>query len=205
MRASPDETVLTREQGEVLVRLARQEIARALRCPVDCPVSEAEEAGAVFSRKQGLFVTLLSRGTLRGCIGSLSGTEPLRDGVRRHALNAAFHDQRFAPLDAAELAGVHIEVSVLTTPEPLTYADSDELIRRLRPDVDGVILIGPGEKSATFLPQVWRQLPEPEQFLEHLCRKAGLAPDAWRSGQLRVLTYQVQSFEEVPRGGSTNA
>ena len=91
---------------------------------------------------------------------------------------------------------MHIEVSVLSEPQPLITADADDLVRRLRPGVDGVILRGPNGEQATFLPQVWQQLKRPELFLDHLCRKAGLPGDAWRSGRLRVFTYQVQSFEE---------
>ena len=86
-------------------------------------------------------------------------------------------------------------MSVLTEPRPLAFSDPQDLLRQLRPNVDGVI-IRRGYASATFLPQVWQQLKRPELFLDHLCRKAGLAGDAWRSGRLRVFTYQVQSFEE---------
>ncbi len=143
-----------------------------------------------------VFVTLTKSGQLRGCIGSLAAIEPLAEGVRRNAVNAAFHDYRFAPLTAAELPELHIEVSVLSEPQPLTATDADDLVRRLRPGVDGVILQGPNGEQATFLPQVWQQLKRPELFLDHLCRKAGLPGDAWRSGRLRVFTYQVQSFEE---------
>ena len=88
-----------------------------------------------------------------------------------------------------------IEVSILTEPLPLAYRDSQDLIRKLRVNVDGVI-IRKGHASATFLPQVWEQLPRPENFLNHLCMKAGLPADAWKHSELEVLTYQVQYFEE---------
>jgi AMMECR1 domain-containing protein len=94
-----------------------------------------------------------------------------------------------------------VEVSVLTDPEPLRYESADDLLRLLRPGTDGVILKGVKGESATFLPQVWQQLPAVEQFLGHLCRKAGLADGVWRSGGLQILTYQVQSFEESRSGG----
>jgi AmmeMemoRadiSam system protein A len=187
--------VLTNQQGQTLVRLARQEIERHLGVTTERPVAEAELADPVLQQKSGVFVTLHKRGALRGCIGSLAAVEPIVEGIRRNALNAAFHDYRFKALTTAELPELHVEVSVLTEPKPLAYRDADELLHLLRPGIDGVILNGPGGASATFLPQVWQQLPACEQFLGHLCRKAGLAESAWRSGSLDISTYQVQSFE----------
>lgn len=187
--------MLTNQQGQTLVRLARQQIEGHLGVATDHPVTEAELADPALQQKNGVFVTLHKRGALRGCIGSLAAVEPIGEGIRRNALNAAFQDYRFAALTADELPELHVEVSVLTEPQPLAYRNADELLSRLRPGIDGVILRGPGRASATFLPQVWQQLPAPEQFLGHLCRKAGLAENAWRSGNLDISTYQVQSFE----------
>ena len=144
---------------------------------------------------RGTFVTLKIAGELRGCIGSLTTNQPLTDNVRANALNAAFHDPRFAPLTAEEWPQVQIEVSVLSAPRKLDYASGEELPDRLSPHVDGIV-IRSGYASSTFLPQVWKQLPRPQDFLAHLCLKAGLAADAWRKGNLEVETYQVQSFEE---------
>lgn len=188
--------MLTKQQGDILLRLARQQIESRLGVEASAVVTAEELNDPAFFEKRGVFVTLHKRLDLRGCIGSLLAMESIADGIRRNALNAAFHDSRFAPLTGAELPDLHIEISVLTDPQPLTYKTADELTRRLRPAIDGVILKGPGNASATFLPQVWQQLPTPEQFLGHLCRKAGLADGAWRSGTLHILTYQVQSFEE---------
>ena len=119
------------------------------------------------------------------------------EGVRRNAINAAFHDPRFSRLTKDELERTEIEVSILTEPQLLAYRDGQDLIQKLRVNVDGVI-IRKGYASATFLPQVWEQLPEPADFLSYLCRKAGLSSDAWQSSKLEVLTYQVQYFEETP-------
>lgn len=188
--------MVTPPQGRILVRLARQQIEEQLGLPASQPVTAAELSDPVFQQKKGVFVTLHKRKTLRGCIGSLAAAEELAAGIRRHALNAAFHDHRFAPVSADEVAELHIEVSVLTDPQPLDYTGADQLVERLRPGVDGVICKGQGGESATFLPQVWQQLPMAEQFLAHLCRKAGLADQAWRAGNLTIFTYQVQSFEE---------
>jgi uncharacterized protein len=193
--------MLTIQQGQLLVRLARQQIEQHLGVQPDRLVTDEELEHPAFHRKQGVFVTLHKRYDLRGCIGSLAAVEGIVDGVKRNALNAAFHDHRFEPLTAVELPALHVEVSVLTDPEPLRYESADDLLRLLRPGTDGVILKGGKGESATFLPQVWQQLPAVEQFLGHLCRKAGLADGVWRSGVLQILTYQVQSFEESRSGG----
>jgi len=190
--------MLNEHQGEILVILARQTIAERLGLPVPRPVSREELQDPALQEKRGVFVTLYKNGQLRGCIGSLVGLEPLVDGVRRNALNAAFHDSRFPPVTPDEFDDLRIEVSVLSEPKPLPYTDSADLIRKLRPGIDGVILRGPGGASATFLPQVWEQLPDPKLFLSHLCLKAGLPQDAWQSGLLEIDTYQVQHFEEQP-------
>ncbi|HOJ15372.1 MAG TPA: AmmeMemoRadiSam system protein A, partial [Deltaproteobacteria bacterium] len=136
------------------------------------------------------------KGRLRGCIGTLEARESILEGIRRNAINAAFKDPRFPPLGKDELARVRIEVSVLTEPKPLPYKDPDDLVRKLRPGVDGVI-IRKGWATATFLPQVWEQLEDPREFLSHLCLKAGLDAQAWERGGLEVETYQVQCLEEA--------
>lgn len=187
--------MLTDQQGQTLIRLARQQIEGHLGVTPTHPVAEAELMDPDLLHKSGVFVTLHKRGALRGCIGSLAAVESLLDAIRRHALNAAFHDHRFAALTSAELPELDVEVSVLTVPKPCAYQNTDELLLLLRPGVDGVILGQVGGASATFLPQVWQQLPAPGQFLDHLCRKAGLAETAWRTGDLAISTYQVQSFK----------
>ena len=148
-----------------------------------------------FQSHHGTFVTLKIKGQLRGCIGNLTPRETVWEGVKSNAINAAFHDPRFPPLTAKEFDQTEIEVSILSEPRPLEFRDGADLIQKLRAHVDGVI-IRKGYASATFLPQVWEQLPRPEEFLSHLCMKAGLPSDAWKDPQLEVLTYQVQYFEE---------
>ncbi|UCD79393.1 MAG: AmmeMemoRadiSam system protein B [Desulfobacterales bacterium] len=185
-------------QGQILVKLARQTIADKLGANVTDPEAGASDRilqDDSFKRHCGTFVTLKIKGQLRGCIGNLTASESVLDGVRRNAINAAFHDPRFSPLSKDELDRTEIEVSILSEPQPLEFRDEQDLIAKLRVNVDGVI-IRKGHASATFLPQVWEQLPEPDDFLTHLCMKAGLASDAWKSSQLEVLTYQVQYFEE---------
>lgn len=188
--------MLSEQQGHLLVRLARQTIEQHLGITPTRPVSAAELNQPALLERRGIFVTLHKRGELRGCIGSLTAVETIVDGIRRNAVNAGFHDYRFPSLSAQELPQLHVEISVLTDPVPLPYAAADDLLHLLHPGRDGVLLTGPGRTSATFLPQVWQQLPTVEQFLGHLCRKAGLPETAWQSGTLQIATYQVQSFEE---------
>ena len=190
---------LNTQQGAALVSLARQALAQHLGetiVPSDSQHLDALLADQALQARCGTFVTLKIDNQLRGCIGSLSATAPIVSGVRENALNAAFHDPRFPPLRQTELDALHVEVSVLTEPVPLAYTDADDLMSRLMPGVDGVI-IKKGLASATFLPQVWEQLPQPDSFLSHLCTKAGLPASQWREGDLTVLVCQVQYFEEA--------
>lgn len=192
----PMEKNYTEDQGRALLALARAAIQDHLG--VKDAVSPALKKALMddaFKAKTGTFVTLSISGELRGCIGSLEGREPLVEGVKHNAVNAAFGDPRFRPLSEKELDKIHIEVSILTEPETLAYSDAADLMNKLRPGVDGVI-IRQGYAGATFLPQVWEQLPDKEEFLSHLCMKAGLGADAWKRGKLEVKTYRVQCFEE---------
>ncbi len=184
-------SVLTKEQGKSLLQLARQTIAGRLGTVTETVVSKDSALDAEY----GTFVTLKIKGTLRGCIGNLLPTGPVAESVKRNAVSAAFHDSRFSPLTAKELENVDIDISVLSQPQILEYRDGADLISRLRPGTDGVILKLDGA-GATFLPQVWDQLPDPELFLGHLCRKAGLADTAWRDSHPEIEIYQVQAFEE---------
>ena len=148
------------------------------------------------------FVTLTSGrapgGALRGCIGSLGARRPLREDVEANAVAAALHDPRFAPLTARELDETVVEVSVLSAPTVLPAADEAELLARLRPGVDGVVLSACGRR-ATFLPQVWEQLPDPADFLARLRRKAGLPADYW-GRDVVVETYTVTAWQEAAPG-----
>jgi AmmeMemoRadiSam system protein A len=187
------------EQGRVLLRLARQSLCRRLGIPTDNDedraLARSLQLDDMFRRRCGVFVTLQIKGRLRGCIGSLTGTETVQDGVMRNALCAAFSDSRFQPLTVNECERIDIEISILSEPQPLAYKDANDLLAKLRPQVDGVI-IRKGVYGATFLPQVWDQLPHPEDFLSRLCQKAGLSSEIWRHEKLSVETYQVQHFHE---------
>jgi AmmeMemoRadiSam system protein A len=186
----------TQKQGQVLVTIARNAILERIdRSPAVDESWEKLIGDKRLQEKRGTFVTLHQNGQLRGCIGTLTATEPIIDGVKRNALNAALHDHRFTPVKPEELDSIEIEVSILTEPVSVKYTDGADLLTKLNPGEDGVI-IRQGAARATFLPQVWDQLPGPEEFLNHLCLKAGLAVDAWQTSKLEVLIYQVQYFDE---------
>jgi AmmeMemoRadiSam system protein A len=145
--------------------------------------------------ERGSFVTLTRNQALRGCIGNVLPDGPLWRSVMRNAQAAALRDYRFPPVQAAELDDLAIEISVLSATRTLAFASPEELLAKLRPDVDGVVLrIGAG--LATFLPQVWERMPDKVRFLDSLARKAGGAPGDWRKPDASVLTYEVECFSE---------
>lgn len=139
------------------------------------------------------FVTLTKAGKLRGCIGHLTPQLPLWQAVIENARSAALRDTRFAPVAAEELTELRLEISLLTEPRKLDFATPEELLERLHPHQDGVVL-GLGSRSATFLPQVWATIPDKENFLNRLALKAGGAADEWRGPGTQVSVYQVESF-----------
>jgi AmmeMemoRadiSam system protein A len=138
------------------------------------------------------FVTLRAAGVLRGCIGTLEALRPLVADVAHNAFAAANRDPRFPPLRPGERGGIEIHVSVLGPPEPLRFASEEELLAALEPGVHG-LWIAAGARSATFLPQVWEQLPEPKSFLHRLLDKAGLPPGIPCQG-LEAARYTVEEF-----------
>jgi AmmeMemoRadiSam system protein A len=126
----------------------------------------------------------------------LEAYRPLILDVQEHAISAAFEDYRFPPVQVGELNRILIEISILTSPNELEYQSTEELLSKLRPGLDGVILKN-GFQRATFLPQVWEKIKTKENFLQQLCLKMGANSDLWRKKKLQVLTYQVEEFHEV--------
>ena len=185
---------LTLEEQKTLLRMAREAIEHRVKGKKLPPIQTTSLTPNI--QEQGAsFVTLTIHGQLRGCIGALEAYQPLVDDVREHAVAAAFEDPRFPPLREDELSRIQIEVSRLTRPVPLKYKDADDLLSKLRPHIDGVI-IKDGLRRATFLPQVWEKLPDPSEFMDNLCYKMGVAHQYWRSNHLDVLVYQVEEFHE---------
>ena len=190
------EDKLTLEEQNVLLRMARDAMERGVKGEKLPPLDDSSLTPRL--REEGAsFITLTVRGQLRGCIGALEPYQSLAQDVREHAVAAALEDPRFPAVSERELNGIQIEVSRLTRPLPLEYKDADDLLSKLHPHVDGVILRDAFHR-ATFLPQVWEKIPDPVEFLGNLCYKMGASLDLWREKHLEVLTYQVEEFHESP-------
>jgi AmmeMemoRadiSam system protein A len=159
------------------------------------PELDAKDVPPKLTKKEGCFVTLTENGALRGCIGHIQAREPLYQAIIDNAQSAARRDPRFPPVESKEVGKIKIEISVLTAPQPLLFSSPEDLLNKLQPFEDGVVLQVRG-RTATFLPQVWTQLPDKVEFLNHLSEKAGCAPAAWRGQETSVSIYHVESFEE---------
>ena len=172
------EAITCTVRNEQLVKIKLQEYSQLLRDP-----------GASF-------VTLTIQGKLRGCIGTLEANQPLVLDVQEHAVAAALEDYRFPVVREEELQLISIEISRLTPVQLVDYSTHEDLISKIRVSVDGVLIRANGRR-ATFLPQVWEKVPDPEQFLSQLCMKMGATPDLWREKHLQIYTYQVEKFKEA--------
>jgi len=191
-----DEDHLTQQEKQALLSIARQALENGVR-GVSLPPLDLLALTPRLQADGTSFVTLTINGMLRGCIGSLEPNQSLAEDVREHAIAAALNDYRFPPVRINELSQIEIEVSRLTPLVSLEYDGPEDLFSRLRPGVDGVV-IRDGVRRATFLPQVWEKLPDPAEFLDHLCAKMGATPGLWRQKHLDVLIYQVEEFHEHP-------
>ncbi len=178
-------------QQQTLLALAEKAIRHALATGKALQVSPADYEETL-QQPAACFVTLKTKGQLRGCIGSLEAHRSMVEDVAHNADAAAFSDPRFPPLREEELAGLELDISLLTPAEEMHFTSEEELLSQLQPGIDGLIL-EEGYRRGTFLPSVWEQLPSSEQFLQHLKLKAGLPPDHW-SGNIRVSRYTTQIF-----------
>lgn len=186
---------LTHEERAVLLNLARQAIEKAV-AGLEPPAVDLEKLSPRLREDGVAFVTLTrANGELRGCIGGLEAVQPLALDVIEHAAAAALEDPRFYPVRPEEVPSLQIEVSCLTRPMPLEYETPEQLPDRLCPGEDGVVLHN-GFHRATFLPQVWEKLPDPQSFLNYLCQKMGAPSDLWRRKKLQVEIYHVEEFHE---------
>lgn len=168
---------LLREHGLTLLQLAAASIRHGLQHARPLPVTVGEYSESL--RGDGAsFVTLKCAGRLRGCIGSVDAHRPLAEDVAANGYAAAFHDSRFPRLQVTEWSQLQVSVSVLSEPEPMTFASEAELLAQLQPGEDGLIIRSQGRR-AVFLPQVWEQLPQPALFVTHLKEKAGLPANHW--------------------------
>jgi len=184
---------LTNDDKGMLVKLARNTIEAELIGGLN--IENPRNLSDALREKRGCFVSLHKKGVLRGCIGTIEPLKPLSSCVEEHAFNAAFRDPRFPPVTQKELSAIEIEISVLTVPQKITFEDGEDLKRKLKPGIHGVIL-SRGWQSATFLPQVWEQLPDVEMFLAHLCEKGGMKRTCWQSTETTVKAYEAEFFSE---------
>ena len=142
------------------------------------------------------FVTLTQAGQLRGCIGSILPTSPLITDVMHNAFRAAMHDPRFGAITKDEVGRTDISVSILSHPRPLAFSGTADLLGKLRPHVDGLILVD-GPRQSLFLPKVWEMLPDPALFVAHLKQKAGLAANH-DAPTLQAFRFTTESFPDAP-------
>jgi len=180
------------EQRIQLLQLARDSIEYGLQFGKALPVRLGDYDLAL-QQNAACFVTLHKDDQLRGCIGSLEAQQPLVKDVSDNAYSAAFRDPRFNPLQAQERELLELSISVLTPATAMSFSSEQDLLDQIEVGVDGLIL-QEGYRRGTFLPSVWEQLPDKQQFLQHLKLKAGLAPDHW-SDSIQVSRYQTESFE----------
>lgn len=180
---------LTKAHQQRLLALAKNSIEHGLLTGKPLKINLADFPPEL-TRRRATFVTLEKHHELRGCIGMLEAVRPLAEDIAENAFSAAFRDPRFPPLQAEELDGLDIHLSILTPAEPMAFTSEEDLLAQLQPGIDGLIL-EEGRRRGTFLPSVWESLPEPGQFLRHLKQKAGLPAGYW-SDTVRVYRYYAE-------------
>jgi len=180
---------------EVYLKIARQAIEDHLYNRNTLDKETLTKHHPELLQESATFVTLTMQGRLRGCIGSLVAHRPLLDDIIANARSAAFQDPRFIPLTHDELSNIEIEVSLLSQPKPVVYTTTEVLKSKITAGVDGVVLRLDGRR-ATFLPQVWEELPSFELFFMHLCQKAGLQGNCLKAHP-QIEVYQVEKIKEL--------
>jgi len=178
--------------SSIILKLAQQSIQDEFDYKQSIDTKQILKENPWLQKNGASFVTLTQEGKLRGCIGSLEAKRPLIEDIISNAKNAAFRDPRFPKLTREEFLTTDIEVSVLTPPTLLEYSDIEDLKSKINPNIDGVIL-KLHSYQATFLPQVWEELPEFESFFGHLLHKAGLPMDSFKNHPT-IYIYQVNKF-----------
>lgn len=187
-------TIVNEEEKKFLLKLARNTLEEYLKSGITPKIDE-KELTQTLKREYGCFVTLNLNGKLRGCIGYLQPIKPLYKAVMENAVNAAANDPRFRTVKYEELKDIKIEISVLSSLVEIEFESPNEILNQLVPLRDGVVL-KIGMSSATFLPQVWEDLPNKADFLAQLSLKSGNMPDAWKGKGVEVYTYFADVFHE---------
>jgi AmmeMemoRadiSam system protein A len=183
---------IPQDERTTLLGLAKESISHGLSHRK--PLAPEPPENKLLNQVRATFVTLEIGGSLRGCIGMLEAIRPLYIDVCENAFSAAFKDPRFPPLDSSGLNIVDITISVLSPFEPIEFTDEADLLSKIRPGIDGLVLCD-GYHRGTFLPAVWEDLPDRKEFWAHLKNKAGLPTHYW-SETLRVERYTSESFSE---------
>lgn len=186
---------LSKQDQDYLLQLVRQAIVNYFHGRELLKIAPADLPSPGLAEKKACFVTLTIDGNLRGCIGNIVAREPLYQNVINNTINAGYEDPRFFPLTQDELQKIKIEISVLSVPAQLDFVNFEDLLSKLRPNIDGIILQSDSH-YATFLPQVWEKIPQKEDFLNQLCLKAGASTDCWQNPNVKIWIYRVQKFGE---------
>ncbi len=184
-------TSLSDDDKKILREVARDSIHYGLQHhkPLPINLSDYKERLTIPGAS---FVTLNLNHQLRGCIGTLEAYQPLVKDIADHAFAAAFQDPRFPPVTADEEQHLELHVSVLSKPVPIEFSDEEDLLTKIEPGIDGLILEDKHHKG-TFLPSVWEQLTSPREFLSHLKLKAGLKQDDWNEN-IQIYRYHTSGF-----------
>ncbi|NOT11774.1 MAG: AmmeMemoRadiSam system protein A [Methylococcaceae bacterium] len=183
---------LTKTDQQQLLDLAKRSIEQGLKTGKPLAIHLSDYPADLLEQR-ATFVTLNINKQLRGCMGKLEAVKPLAEDIAENAFSAAFRDPRFPALTTDEFNNLEIHLSILTAAEPVFFATEQDLLSKLKPHSDGLIL-QEGHKRATFLPSVWETLPKPEQFLRHLKQKAGLNPDYW-SDDIKIYRYHTEMID----------
>ena len=187
---------IDKEKSKVMLEIARKAIAEELTGKKLLDREALLREHPWLAEPGAAFVTLNENHQLRGCIGSIIAHQPLIDDLIHNAKAAAFSDPRFRPVRPEEYDKLEIEISLLSPPKELPYTDVEDLRRKIRPGIDGVVL-RLGNYQATYLPSVWEQLPDFDSFFATLCQKAGLAPNCLQMHPV-IYTYQAEKIKEEP-------
>ena len=182
---------LSEEEQQTCLQVARESIMHGFEGAGALQVNPSDYSSNL-QEKFSSFVTLYKYGKLRGCIGALQATQPLINDISEHAYAAAFQDPRFPALVENEYEHIDIKISVLGNPEKINFINEEDLLKKIRPNIDGLILEH-GYNRGTFLPSVWEQLPDKNKFLNHLKIKAGFTSDWWDNA-VKISRYETFSF-----------
>jgi len=186
-----DINLISEKDKKLMSALARNAIEWFAKYGEKYSPSEFELSDNMYEQA-GVFVTLLKGGQLRGCIGYIEPIKEIWNAVLDNSINAAFYDPRFPPIKDHEMSNITIEISILSDIKRLDYTDANDLLSKINRRMG--LLIKKGMHSATYLPEVWEQFRDKEDFLESLCLKAGMHAETWKNAHLDIMYYFTNTF-----------